>query len=132
VRQPLGDERFRADEDFEAFVREAGGFLSTYQENVDGEILSGARIVQRVANELSVSPRLLLAVLEERAGWVYGQPEGPNRIDYPIGFMATGQVGLYDELRIAGTQLNLAYYGWKAGNYILTAQMGRRCVCIPS
>ena len=105
--------------DVEAFVQEAGGYLSTYMEDVDGEMLSGAEIVQRVANELSVSPRLLLAVLEERAGWVYGQPDDPDQVDYPIGFMASGQVGLYDELRIAGTQLNLAYYGWKVGNYTL-------------
>jgi LasA protease len=107
------------DFDTAAFVNQAGGFLSTYVENVDGQNMSGAEIVQRVANELSVNPRLLLAVLEERSGWVYGQPKDPNRVDYPIGFMATGQVGLYDELRIAGTQLNLAYYGYKEGSYIL-------------
>jgi hypothetical protein len=105
--------------DVEAFVREAGGYLSTYTEDVDGELLSGAEIVQRTANELSVSPRVLLAILEERAGWVYGQPKDQDQITYPIGFMVTGQKGLYDELRIAGTQLNLGYYGWKKGNYIL-------------
>lgn len=105
--------------DVEAFVREAGGYLSTYNENIDGERLSGAEIVQRTANELSVSPRLLLAVLEQCAGWVYGQPDDADQVDYPIGFMVTGQIGLYDELRIAGTQLNLAYYGWKEGLYTL-------------
>ena len=105
--------------DIGAFVDQAGGYLSTYHEDVDGQILSGAEIVQRVANELSVNPKLLLAVLEERSGWVYGQPKDPDQVDYPIGFMATGQVGLYDELRIAGTQLNLAFYGFKEGNYIL-------------
>jgi LasA protease len=105
--------------DVAAFVNQAGGYLSTYSEDVDDQILSGAEIVQRVANELSVNPRLLLAVLEERSGWVYGQPKDPDQVDYPFGYMATGQVGLYDELRIAGTQLNLAYYGYKEGNYIL-------------
>jgi hypothetical protein len=105
--------------DVTAFVNQAGGFLSIYSEDVDGQILSGAEIVQRVANELSVNPRLLLAVLEERSGWVYGQPKDPDQVDYPFGYLATGQVGLYDELRIAGTQLNLAYYGYKEGNYIL-------------
>jgi LasA protease len=105
--------------DVTAFVIHAGGYLSTFSEEVDGEQLSGAEIVQRVANELTISPRLLLAVLEQRAGWVYGPLKNENQVSYPIGFMVTGQVGLYDELRIAGTQLNLAYYGWKEGKYIL-------------
>jgi hypothetical protein len=86
---------------------------------VDGELLSGAQIVQRVANELTISPRLLLAILELRTGWVYGPLKSASQVSYPIGFMVSGQVGLYDELRIAATQLNLAYYGWKEGNYIL-------------
>ena len=105
--------------DLTAFVVNAGGYLSTFSEDVDGEQLNGAEIVQRVANELTISPRLLLAVLEQRTGWIYGPLRNANQVSYPIGFMVTGQVGLYDELRIAATQLNLAYYGWKEGNYIL-------------
>jgi LysM repeat protein len=105
-----------ADFDLQAYVREAGGYLSAYQETLDsGETLSGAAIVQRVADELSVNPRLLLAVLDYRSGWVLGQPGASQNPAYPIGFGIADRAGLYQELHIAATQLNLAYYGWRAG-----------------
>jgi LasA protease len=52
----------------------AAGYLSAYSEMVDEEVLSGAEIVRRVAYDTSVNPRLLLALLEYRAGWVRGCP----------------------------------------------------------
>ncbi len=100
----------------EDFVASAGGFLASYEELVDGEALSGARIVARVADELSVNPRLLLAILEFRAGWVYGQPANPEDPRNPIGFYVPGMSGLYDELTFAGTQVNIGYYGWRQGS----------------
>jgi LasA protease len=99
----------------ESYVRDAGAFLSTYTENVDGETLSGAQIVQRVADELSINPRLLLAFLEFRTGWVLGWPKEPVDTDYPIGFAADGYRGLYKELGLAARQLSIGYYLWRAG-----------------
>jgi hypothetical protein len=103
--------------DFDAahFIQEAGGYLSRYGEEVDGILLNGAVVIQRVANELSVNPRLLLAFLEYRSGWVYGEPADPRQIDYPLGFVAAGRKGLYQEVHIAATQLNQTYYGWRQG-----------------
>jgi murein DD-endopeptidase MepM/ murein hydrolase activator NlpD len=103
--------------DLEAFVEEAGGFLSTYRETVDGASLSGVEIIQRVANELSVNPRLLLALLEYRSGWVYGEPKDTLSRYYPIGFVIDDRSGLYQEITIAATQLNKAYYGWRKGTF---------------
>lgn len=103
------------DFDVARFVQEAGGYLSRYAEEVDGDLLNGAVVIQRVANELSVNPRLLLAFLEYRSGWVYGEPTDPQEIDYPIGFVAAGRKGLYQEIHITATQLNQAYYGWRQG-----------------
>jgi LasA protease len=108
--------------DVNQFVQDAGGFLSGYQEIVDGNPTSGAEIVQRVASESSVSPRILLAFLEYRTdpsglgtGWVYGQPgTGANR-DNPLGFAVPGRKGLYQEMVMAATHLNIGYYGWRAG-----------------
>jgi hypothetical protein len=45
----------------DTYIAEAGGFLSTYAEEVDGQRMSGGAIVQRVAAETSTNPRLLLA-----------------------------------------------------------------------
>ena len=103
--------------DVAAFVQGAGGYLSTYLEEVDEETLSGAAIVQRVATELSVNPRLLLALLEYRAGWVFSQAVSEHSKIYPLGFEIPERQGLYQEVMIAATHLNLGYYGWRAGSF---------------
>jgi murein DD-endopeptidase MepM/ murein hydrolase activator NlpD len=104
------------DFDLEAFVQAGGGYLSVYSEEIDEEIFRGVEIVQRVAAQSSVNPRLLLAFLEYRSGWVYGYPADPERADYPIGFYVPGRKGLYQELQITATQLNVGYYGWRQGS----------------
>jgi LysM repeat protein len=100
----------------EDFVAQSGGYLYTYQENVKGETLSGAEIVQRVAELTSTNPRFLLAFLEFRSGWVLGQPDPPVDSSQPIGFNIQGQDGLYAELSLVANQLNSGYYNWRLGN----------------
>ncbi|OGO41276.1 MAG: hypothetical protein A2W36_03005 [Chloroflexi bacterium RBG_16_58_14] len=101
--------------DIPEYIRQAGGYLSAYREIVDGEELSGAEIIQRVAGESSVNPRLLLALLEYQAGWVRGQPDAGRDIQYPFGFAIPGREGLYQEMVMAATHLNIGYYGWRQG-----------------
>ena len=100
------------------YIQEAGGFLSTYDEIVDGKIVSGIEIVERVAQESSVNPRFLLAFLDFRSNWVTGQNVDSNRIDYPIGFRVPGYKGLYLELVLTATHLNAGYYGWRSGELV--------------
>jgi len=110
-----------ADFDVDTYIRSAGGFLAQYVETVDDDtVLSGAAIVQKVADELSVNPRLLLAVLEYQSGWVFGAPADGRAGPFPIGFRIPGRSGLYQELRIAATQLNRGYYGWRDGTVVET------------
>ncbi len=99
----------------EAFITQAGGFLSTYGEQVDEQWLSGAEIVQRVALESSINPQLLLAFLQFRSGWVLGQPAESANLEYPIGFYVPEYRGLYLELSLAVKELNIGYYGWREG-----------------
>ena len=107
--------------DLDAFVRSAGGLLAGYDEEIAlGRHLSGAAIVQTVAQELSVNPRLLLGLIEYRSGWVYGFPADGQADAYPLGFRIAGRRGLYQELRIAATQLNRGYYGWREGTLVET------------
>ncbi len=103
------------DFDVEKYVSTAGGYLSSHTENVNGEIISGADIINRVAQEFSVNPRLLLALLEQRSGWVFGKDKSPDDLDYPIGFRVAGRQGLYQELVMTATHLNIGYYGWRSG-----------------
>lgn len=99
-----------------SYVHDAGAFLDSYSETVDGETLSGAEIVQRVANELSINPRVLLAFLEYRTGWVLRWPKAPVDTVYPIGFAANGYRGLYKELELSARQLSIGYYLWRTGS----------------
>ena len=98
------------------YIRLAGGYLSTYREEVDvGEWLTGSEIVRRVAVESSINPQMLLAFLEFRSGWVRGQPADPTQVNYPIGFYVPDYHGLYLELALVAKELNIGYYGWRQG-----------------
>ncbi len=103
--------------DFEvqAFVEEAGGYLSTYKQYLSNGWHSGAEVVERVAIENSVNPRLLLSILEYQSNWVYGKPESLAAHDYPIGNREFRNRGLYRQLSWAVQQLSVGYYGWRGG-----------------
>jgi murein DD-endopeptidase MepM/ murein hydrolase activator NlpD len=110
-----------ADFDIESFVASANGYLSHFHETMaDSTELSGAAIVQRVADENSINPRLLLALLEFHSGWVYGAPANTDAERYPIGFRIPDRTGLYQELSVAATQLSRGYYGWRLGTIVET------------
>ncbi len=101
----------------DAYISQAGGYLSTYREQMDnGEWRSGSEIVQQVAREASINPQMLLAFLEFRSGWVRGQPRDPSQVVYPIGFYVPDYYGLYKELSLVAKELNLGYYGWRDGS----------------
>ena len=118
-----------SDFDVHEFVALSGGYLSRYVETLDdGSVLSGAAIVQRVADENSVNPRILLALLETQSDWVYGTPPDADARDYPIGFRIPGRSGLYDDLTVAAEQLVRGYYGWRAGTLRETTALDRGTV----
>jgi murein DD-endopeptidase MepM/ murein hydrolase activator NlpD len=98
------------------FINDAGGYLSTYSEVVNGNWISGVEIVQKVAVENSINPRLLLSLLEFRSGWVFGKPVDPSQLANPIGFFVPDYKGLYYELVLTATHLGLGYYGWRTGS----------------
>ena len=102
-------------EDFDVASRvlSYGGYLSTYSEEVEGAELSGAEIVQLVADRFSVNPRLLLAVLEFRSGWLTENSAIEN--DYPLGYVKEDYEGLYQQLGWAANTINLGYYGRSEG-----------------
>lgn len=101
--------------DLEAFIRSQGGYLASYQQDVDGETLNAAQIIRRVAQNYSVSPRLLLAVLEYRSGWLTNPHPDPATLDVPLGVNDYWHIGLYRQLTWAANALNQGYYRWRAG-----------------
>jgi len=107
------------DFDLAGFIQQAGGKLANYYESVYGYgYLSGAEIVQLVAQEYSIHPRLLLALLEYQSGWVYGQPTSYLLEEYPMGIVLSGQDSLYKQLILAAGALGTGYYGWREGTLL--------------
>lgn len=101
--------------DVRAFIQGKGGYLAGYSQEVDGEILDAAAVVERVAADYSVNPRLLLAVLEYRSGWVTNPNPDPSLGETPFGFNDGWYVGLYRQLVWAANNLNMGYYNWRYG-----------------
>jgi LasA protease len=105
-----------SDFDIGEYVAQAGGYLSQYREWLGTtQWTTGAEIIQRVALENSINPRLLLGLLEYQSGWVFGGPENALEEDYPLGYVDLSQVGLYPQLVWAVNQLSIGYYGWREG-----------------
>lgn len=101
--------------DIASFVSHYNGYLSAYSEDVGGQLLTGPEIVQLVAQEYSVGPRLLLALLELKSGWVTNPSPYGDGLYYPMGKTDLGWDGLVNQLGWAADQLNRGYYGWQAG-----------------
>ena len=108
--------------DIAAFVQARNGYLANYSQDVNDETLTGAQVVQRIAQDYSVNPRLLLALLEYRSKWVTSAEPANGTADYPLGFVEPNHVGLYHQLSWAANQLNRGFYLWRVnavGNWVL-------------
>ena len=110
------------------FVAPYGGYLPAYSEEAEGAWRSGPEIVQLVADHYSVNPRLLLALLELKSGWVTN-PNPPNTV-YPMGSYDPWRTGLYKQLAWTADQLNVGYYGWRERG-LATAQLADARVLLP-
>jgi LysM repeat protein len=104
------------DFDLEGFISRQGGYLAGYTEQVEGELRTGAQIVQIVSQRFSVGPRVLLALLEMQSGWVTQAQPGGETLVYPMGHVQGYQEGLFHQLSWAAVRLNEGYYGWKRGD----------------
>jgi len=109
--------------DVKAFIQSQSGYLTDYYEVVDDSTLSGVQIVERIAQEYSVNPRLLLAVLEYQSNWLTRSDQNQGKIDYPIGVRDPWREGLYRQLAWAADNLNRGYYLWRV-NGIATWILG--------
>ena len=108
------------DFDIQAFVDQAGGYLSTYTEYLASTgWTSGADIIGRVALEYSVNPRLLLAFLEYKSGWVYGTPQTEFDTVYPMGYANSLKEDLYLQCAWFASTVMDGYYGWREGRTLV-------------
>lgn len=96
------------------FVGRYNGVLLRMEDTIEGRTLGGPEVVELVALRFSVNPRLLLAMLEYRTGWVT-QTEQSVFSDYFMGKVQGGYEGLYQQLGWAADQINMGYYGRSEG-----------------
>ena len=100
--------------DTASIVWQFNGYLESYREELeDGRTLTGSEIVQEVAQNFSVNPRLLLAVIEHQSGWLRaGNPTSASN-DYPLGLENANYRGLYKQLGWAANELTRGYTLWE-------------------
>lgn len=106
-----------ADFDIAEFIQSQAGYLATYSEYVDGVSLTGAEIVERVADQFSVGPRLLLALLEHYGGWVTNPAPSPQQLNQPLGPRNPRGNNLYLALGFTANRVNAGYYGYKRDGF---------------
>lgn len=102
--------------DIQALIQEKGGYLASYSQVVNGVNMDAAQVVQLVAQNYSVNPRLLLALLEYKAGWLTGPLADASQAEIPFGYIDEWYVGLYRQLAWASVHLNYGFYHWNDGS----------------
>jgi LysM repeat protein len=104
----------------DGYVGMQRGYLANYTEAIDGVRLTGSQVIQRVAEQFSVHPRLLLAMLEHNGGWVTNPNPTGDQLLFPLGWKRTNLNSLYVQLNWAAVRLNEGYYGWRLDNRYIT------------
>jgi len=99
--------------DTAGYISSQPGWLKNHYEYASFAIRSAAQIVDLVALEYSVSPRLLLALLEYQSGALSQAEPSEAAMTYPMGYRARDQQRLYRQLTWAANLLNDGYYGWR-------------------
>jgi LasA protease len=97
-----------------AFVASHPGWLKNYSGPCGKALCSGVEIVNRIATNYSLSPRLLLAILEFQGG-ALSRSEPPVQKNL-LGFKRLYYESPYLQLVMAGIALNNGFYGWRAGD----------------
>lgn len=103
--------------DIQNFILSQPGYVNGAVDTVEGQVLTAAQIFERVSLEFSVDPRLLIALVEYRAGWLSRTEVAEEQRVRPLGaepsLLGFDRDGLYRQLAWAADQLNAGYYGWK-------------------
>ena len=100
--------------DVNGFVQSQPGWFKDYEQFAAEEQRSGSEIITYIATSFSISPKLLLAILEYQLQ-ALSDPIMPEGLldGYPLGYRKSGYHGLYIQLVWAANILNQGYYGWQ-------------------
>ncbi len=101
--------------DTQAFIMAHPGWLRNYSEYAFNGTRTAGEIIDYIALNYSVSPRLLLALLEYQAGGLSLGDVSMSALDYPLGYRDQAHKGLYMQLNWAANLLNNGYYCYQIG-----------------
>ena len=102
--------------DTAAFVKAQPGWFKNYHQYAGGQDRYGGDLINNIAVNFSISPRLLLAILEYQTG-ALTQPTMPDPApSYPLGYVDVMNQGYYNQLLWVANTLNNGYYGWHDGS----------------
>ncbi len=76
---------------------------------------TGWELIQVVAENYSINPRLLLALLEHHTQALTKPFAEDDEIAYPMGYENPRYIGIYNQLLWAAERINDGYYGWRTG-----------------
>jgi LasA protease len=100
------------DFDMDLFVNQSDGWLKYYRDNSSGNDVSGIQIVKGTADNYSISPKILLAILEYHLH-ALSDPNLPS--SFSLGNTDSSRKTLGRQLSWAANALNNGYYGWREG-----------------
>lgn len=99
------------------FVRQQPGWLKDYEEYAGNQWLTGGEIVNHLTEMYSISPQLLLAMIEYQTHALTDPVQGALG-DYPFGYQEQYHKGFYLQLVWVANTLNNGYYGWRTGRLV--------------
>jgi LasA protease len=103
----------QADFNVDTYLSTTNGWLKNYIDKSGGNAVRGAQIVQGTADNYSISPRIILAILEFQLKAI-SSPEIPS--SFSLGNNEESRKTLGKQLSWAANILNNGYYGWREGS----------------
>jgi len=98
------------------FLAGQPGWLKNHVEFASGANRSAAEIIDLIALRYSVSPQLLLALLEYQSGAVSNPAPSEQEFAYPMGNRSPQYKGLYLQVSWVANLLNNGYYAYRASD----------------
>lgn len=111
--------------DLQAEVESRPGYLKGLSDFAQRRQRPAWDVVAVVAQNYSIHPRLLLALLEYQTGALTRPTALGMESVYPLGVENWRHRGLYRQLIWAAERFNDAFYGWRIGSVQLELQDGR-------
>ena len=106
------------DFDVVEFTGETNGWINLHSEYALGEERTGPELINLVATNYSISPRLLLALSEYLANALTFPTLPDNWNEYPFGYRNPMSQGYYRQMLWAANQLNQGYYLYREGDLL--------------